>query len=240
MAEPVATENEGQLKNFVLFEKASHAGEARDGSIKATDTHAMISKVQKDLQNIDYDINRCIQGGLTNFAKLHITTKQETQLYRDKYRAFMERHKANQKAMEEQGKKAPLKVPVFSSPEVSVPWTPIQFVTSDPLMAYVDAEHRTGAVRFYFRGRIPKDLNVHISENYMTVNETNATWSYVQPSVFTLLPRDQNILNPSKQTDKDGKKFQVLYLSLQTSQEDAKFSIQVNFPDEEEYERRRK
>ena len=99
------------------------------------------------------------------------------------------------------------KLPVFNSPEITTPWTTIQFITNDPLMAYVDAEHRNGAMRFYFKGNIPKDLTVHVSENYQVVTESNASWSFIKPSVFTLHPRDQNILNPSKQTDKDGKKF---------------------------------
>lgn len=82
------------MKNFEIFEKVSHAGGAKDNKIKVIDTHLMISKVAKDLKMIDYNINRCVQSGLTNFIQLHVTSKIEMQIYRDKFREFMDRHRA--------------------------------------------------------------------------------------------------------------------------------------------------
>ena len=81
---------------------------------------------------------------------------------------------------------------------------------------------------------------MHISENHQQVTEANARWTFEKQSIFSLLPRDQKIENPRKQTDKDAKRFQVLYLMFVTDTHDSKFQVQVTFPDHEELERRRK
>ena len=65
-----------------------------------------------------------------------------------------------------------------------------------------------GSVRIRLFGQVPSDLVLYISENFSTVSEANATWSFNRPTGVTIFPKDQNIINPKKATDKDNKKFQ--------------------------------
>ena len=64
---------------------------------------------------------------------------------------------------------------------------------------------------------------MHISENHQQVTEANARWTFEKQSIFSILPRDQKIENPRKQTDKDAKRFQVLYLMFVTNTHDSNF-----------------
>ena len=121
----------------------------------------------------------------------------------------------------------------------SAPFTTIQFVDTNPVSAWVDADARVGSIRVQMKGNVPSDLKVYVSENFSAVNDKNATWTFDKQTVFSILPREQRILNPKKQTDKDAKKFQQLYFLFVTEKPDSSFKVQVNFPEEEEQERRR-
>jgi len=116
----------------------------------------------------------------------------------------------------------------------------IDIVDSLPAQAYLDGEGRIGAIRFAIKGLPPKNLIVHISENFSAVNESNATWTFHKPTVFTILPRDQKITNPRKASASDFNKFQRLFLAFETEADECQFRIEVSFPDEEEHERRRR
>ena len=70
------------------------------------------------------------------------------------------------------------------------PFTKIQFFDASPISAYVDAEHRMGTIRLNIRGKPPSDLKIFVSENYSHVTEENATWSFLNPTVFTMIPRE--------------------------------------------------
>ena len=97
-----------------------------------------------------------------------------------------------------------------------------------------------GSVRIRIFGQVPPDLILYVSENYQNVTESNSTWSFTHPTGVTIFPKDQHILNPKKATDKDKKKFQQLYLKFDTSKDDAQFQVQVTFPEEEYFERKRR
>ena len=165
-----------------------------DAEIKKADTYKMISKAAKELKTMSYKINRCVQAGLRNFVKLKITNREELMEYHAQLR--------KQKLLH-QGKKstAPVK------PVAKKPWSNIQFCENNPIPAYLDADGKPGTVKFQLRGKVPPDLTVHISENYQHVTEANARWTFEKQSIFSLLPRDQKIENPRKQTDKDAKRF---------------------------------
>lgn len=81
---------------------------------------------------------------------------------------------------------------------------------------------------------------MYISENFNVVNAKNATWTFHNPTVFNIHPRDQKIRNPKKATLQDSKKFQRIFLTFETKLDECYFQIQVTFPDDEELERRRK
>ena len=119
------------------------------------------------------------------------------------------------------------------------PWSTITLIDGFPTKVYVDAQNRIGSVRFKILGKVPADLSMFISENHTAVTEANATWTCKNPSKsYTINPKDQCIQNAKKASDQDKKKFQLLYLVFQTALEDAEFSIQVTFPEEELLEQR--
>lgn len=122
---------------------------------------------------------------------------------------------------------------------VDNPFTTLEFVETNPMNAYIDADQRIGSVRIALRGKVPLDLVVYISENFANITPQNATWTFENRKVFCVFPRDQKILNPKKQTDKDQKKFQRLYLLFVTNIPDQKFQVQVTFPEEEMQSKRR-
>ena len=97
-----------------------------------------------------------------------------------------------------------------------------------------------GSIRIRMLGEVPSDLVLYISENYQDVKESNATWTFRKPTSCTIFPKDQSILNPKKQTDKDKRKFQQLYLVFDTNSDDAQLQVQVTFPDEEKLVSRRR
>ena len=89
-------------------------------------------------------------------------------------------------------------------------------------------------MRVVIRGKIHKHFKVYLSENYQAVTPENATWTFENKKVFCVSPRDQRIVNPTKQAaDKDARKFKRLYILFQTSVPDWKFNVQVTFPDDE-------
>ena len=82
---------------------------------------------------------------------------------------------------------------------LQVPFTTLEFVETNPIYTYVDADYRLGQMRVVIRGQIPENgLNVYLSENFSAVTPENATWTFENKKVFCVTPRDQNILNPKK------------------------------------------
>lgn len=72
------------------------------------------------------------------------------------------------------------------------------------------------------------------------MTQANCTWSFEKPACVTLYPKDQRIINTKKVTENDYKMFQKLYMTFETRQDEAGFSVQVTFPEEEQHERRRR
>ena len=123
---------------------------------------------------------------------------------------------------------------------METPWTRLQVIDGTPVPAHIETQAQMGSVRIRMLGEVPSDLVLYISENYQDVKESNATWTFEKPTTCTILPKDQRISNPKKQTDKDTRKFQQLYLLFDTNSDDAQLQVQVTFPDEEQLERRRR
>ena len=138
------------------YEQLKQMNVVKNEDIKNFDTNSMISKMTKSMRYIGYNINRCCMSGLDNFAKLKVTTTGELLDYRSDLKGWIKTQTGSVKTRE---------INIADFPGM-LPWTTISFVEKDPVPAYVDAETRMGAVRFALRGNVPKDLAVHISENY--------------------------------------------------------------------------
>lgn len=112
---------------------------------------------------------------------------------------------------------------VIAPPKIPGPFTTLVFVENNPVSAHVDPEARVGSMRVVLRGDVPADISVYISENFPNVTPENASWTFKEKKVFSLLPRDQRIINPKKQTDKDSRILQKLYMLFVTSEANSEF-----------------
>lgn len=97
------------------------------------------------------------------------------------------------------------------------------------------------------RGKIPGDFNILISETFPDPNPENATWNLTRPRVVNILPSDskkndnKKIKGPKVNAQTLNKTFCFtnLYFKI-LSREDCKFMIEITFPEEEDFQRRRK
>lgn len=53
--------------------------------------------------------------------------------------------------------------------DVQFPYTTLEFVETNPVQAYIDAENRMGSMRVALRGNVPADIKVYLSENFSAV-----------------------------------------------------------------------
>ena len=113
------------------------------------------------------------------------------------------------------------------------PWSMIQMVGGISVPATVDADKRIGAMVFKLHDDVPKDLVVHVSEQFTTVNRTNATWSFIRPSGFTIFPQDQKYRKPNVSEAESRRKFSQIHLLFMSRADDARFGVQITFPQEE-------
>ena len=111
------------------------------------------------------------------------------------------------------------------------PWTKIQIVDALPVLAYINVENRIGPICFKLQGKVPKDLAIYISENYTTVTEENARWTFKRKTSFTIFPSEQRLVKPVSYNSKA--KFGVLNLLFKTNAQDAQMGVQLTLPYEE-------
>ena len=140
----VDAENRGLKKQMELYSSHSNPYNTRDEEVKRADTYDMLERAQRELRSIDYELSRCVADGLANYEKLEITSSEIVEAYN----AFIAQRRALQA---KRGKKAPL---LEKPEELRVPYMTLEFVETNPVLAYVDAEHRMGQMRVVIRGKI--------------------------------------------------------------------------------------
>ena len=109
----------------------------------------------------------------------------------------------------------------------------IQIIGGISVPAFIDPDKKIGAMVFKFHDKVPNDLVIHISEHFTAVTKLNATWTFVRPSGFTIFPTDQKYRGPNIGEAEARKRFQQLHLVFETKSEDARFGVQITFPQEE-------
>ena len=111
------------------------------------------------------------------------------------------------------------------------------------MYAVLYAEGRRGQARCVFRGKIPEDLKLLVSEQYQDPSPENATWQYVRPRVAVLRPRDQKSTGTARGASlasaQKAPGLTQVYLKF-VSANPCKFSCEVTFPEEEDQLRRKR
>ena len=74
--------------------------------------------------------------------------------------------------------------------EALYPRNRLEIIDENPLYAVLYAEGRRGQARCVFRGKIPADLKLLVSEQYQDPSPDNATWQFTRPRVAVFRPRE--------------------------------------------------
>ena len=115
------------------------------------------------------------------------------------------------------------------------PWSEIRIVFGMTVPATVDAEHRIGQMAFKILGRVPVDLEIFISEHVRSVNRSNYTWKFDNPTSFMINPTDQIVVD---YVNSSRKKFGHVYMSFESKADHNEFYVQVTFPDQDAMDHR--
>ena len=76
-----------------------------------------------------------------------------------------------------------------------------------------------------------------ISEHVRYVSKENATWNFESPTGFTIYPTDQVVMD---YVDSNRTKFGHVYMTFESKADHAEFYVQVIFPDQDAFDRRKK
>ena len=140
--------------------------------IKKTDTASLLSKAAADLKLMNYNLSRCVTQGLEHFTTLKVTTQQDIQIYIDKvYASNAARERAGGKgnATSKSGAtRAQTLAAQYNTTELAnlYPRTRLEILDQNALNCVLYAEGRRGPAKCIFRGRIPSDLKLLVSETH--------------------------------------------------------------------------
>ena len=222
-------------------------GDGREvARIKKTDTAGLLSKAASDLKLMHYKLSRCVTQGLGHFVALKVTTQQEIQTYIERVYASNAGRPGSRSNVASKGGPAgaQARAAQYHSAELDnlYPRTRLELLDQNPLNCVLYAEGRRGPAKCVFRGKIPDDLLLLVSETHQDPSPENATWTFTRPRAALFRPREQKSAPVAKASASSGPKQQALaHLFFKfTSAEDAKFSCEVTFPEEEEHQRRRR
>ena len=196
---------------------------------------------------MSYKLSRCVTQGLEHFVALRVTTQEEIQTYIEKVYASAGTRpgsKGNFATSKSGPSRAQALAVQYSSADLAhlYPRTRLEILDQNPLNCVLYAEGRRGPAKCILRGKIPDDLQLLVSETHQEPTQENATWTFNRPRVALFRPREQKSAPAAKVTASSGAKQQVLtqLFFKFVSAEDAKFSCEVTFPEEEENQRRKK
>ena len=170
--------------------------------IKKTDTASLLSQAAQDLKLMHYKLSRCVTQGLDHFVTLRVTTQEGIQTYIDKIyasnsvRAGNKSNSASRAAItRSQALTAAYDSvdPWQNSKELEAlyPRTRLEILDRNPLNCVLYAEGRRGAAKCVFRGKIPDDLKLLVSETHQDPTPENATWVLNRPRAALFRPREQ-------------------------------------------------
>ena len=170
--------------------------------IKKTDTASLLSQAAQDLKLMHYKLSRCVTQGLEHFVTLKVTTQQEIQTYIDRvYASNSGRPGSKSNSASRAGAGRAALTAQYNSMEhwgqnskeleALYPRTPLEILDRNPLNCVLYAEGRRGAAKCVFRGKIPDDLKLLVSEMHQDPSPENATWVFNRPRAALFRPREQ-------------------------------------------------
>ena len=149
-----------------------------------------------------YKLSRCVTQGLDHFVILRVTTQEQIQTYIDKVYASSSARpgsKSNSATRAGVGRAQALAAAYNSSDhwqnskelEALYPRTRLEILDRNPLNCVLYAEGRRGPAKCVFRGKIPDDLKLLVSETHQDPSPENATWVLNRPRAALFRPREQ-------------------------------------------------
>ena len=170
--------------------------------IKKTDTASLLSQAALDLKLMNYKLSRCVTQGLEHFVTLKVTTQQEIQTYIEKVYASNSARaggKGNSASRAAGSRSLALAAQRSSKEhwqsgkelEALYPRTRLEMLDGTPLNCVLYAEGRRGPAKCIFRGTIPEDLKLLVSETHQDPSQENATWAFNRPRAALFRPREQ-------------------------------------------------